>query len=168
MDANPFGILTFIVAPAILTNASSVNALATSNRLSRATDRARQISAILENHADNDDPWRVTYLEILGFAERRIKFLVRAMTCFYAAIGSFASASLVSLFGAVFFVEQWQLCGMATMAVSLIVGVIGVGGLAYGSGLLVWETRVTLQSVTKETQFLLSHHQRQASELQQS
>src|SRR5882757_9717047 len=72
MDANPFGILTFIVAPAILTNASSVNALATSNRLGRATDRARAISALLEDHTEDADPWRVAYLQILGFAERRI------------------------------------------------------------------------------------------------
>jgi Protein of unknown function (DUF2721) len=151
MDPNPFGILTFIVAPAILTNASSVNALATSNRLGRATDRARQVSAILESHTNDSDPWRTTYLEILGFAERRIKLLVQAMTCFYAAIGSFASASLVSLFGSVFFVGQWQICGMVAMGLSLIVGVIGVGVLAYGSALLVWETRVTLQSVSTET-----------------
>ena len=136
MDTNPFGILTFIVAPAILTNASSVNALATSNRLGRATDRARQISAILENHKDDSDPWRTTYLVILGFAERRIKLLVKAMTCFYAAIGSFASASLVSLFGAIFFVEQWQLCGMTAMGISVLCGVIGVGGLAYWIGAL--------------------------------
>jgi Protein of unknown function (DUF2721) len=160
MDTNPFGVLTFIVAPAILTNASSVNALATSNRLGRATDRARQISAILENHKDDSDPWRTTYLVILGFAERRIKLLVKAMTCFYAAIGSFASASLVSLFGAIFFVEQWQLCGMTAMGISVLCGVIGVGGLASGSALLVWETRVTLQSVSTETAFLLQHHTR--------
>ncbi|HEY4234343.1 MAG TPA: DUF2721 domain-containing protein [Lacipirellulaceae bacterium] len=159
MDANPFGILTFIVAPAILTNASSVNALATSNRLGRATDRARAISTLLETHKDDSDPWRVTYLEILSLAERRINFLVRAMTCFYAAIVSFASASLVSLFGAVFFVEQWQACGTVALGISLVAGVIGVGGLAYGSALLVRETRVTLQSVSKETQFLLQHHQ---------
>jgi hypothetical protein len=164
MDANPFGILTFVAAPAILTNASSVNALATSNRLGRATDRARQISAILENHTNDTDPWRIAYLQILGFAERRIKMLVRAMSCFYTAIGSFASASLVSLFGAVFFVRQWQLCGMAAMVASLVIGVIGVGGLAYGSALLVWETRVTLQSVSTETAFLLQHHQRQTGD----
>ena len=162
MDANPFGILTFIVAPAILTNASSVNALATSNRLGRATDRARQISTLLETLKKDSDPWRTVNLEILALAERRIKSLVRAMTCFYAAIGSFASASLVSLFGSVFFVAQWQICGIAAMGLSLLVGVIGVGGLAYGSALLVFETRVTLRSVSMETEFLLHHHQRLA------
>jgi hypothetical protein len=164
MDTNPFGILTFIVAPAILTNASSVNALATSNRLGRATDRARAISSLLEGHKDESDPWRMAYLQILGYAERRIKFLVRALTCFYLSIGAFASASLVSLFGAVFFVEEWQLCGMAAMALSIAAGVIGVAGLAYGSALLVWETRVTLQSVSTETEFLLRHHQRRPTD----
>ena len=45
LESNPFAILTFIVAPAILTNASSINALATSNRLARSIDRARKISS---------------------------------------------------------------------------------------------------------------------------
>ena len=35
LGANPLGILTFIVAPAILTNASSVMALGTANRFAR-------------------------------------------------------------------------------------------------------------------------------------
>ena len=54
---NPFGVLTLIVAPAILTNASSVSALATSNRLARATERARAISLEMEKQ-DNVDAAR--------------------------------------------------------------------------------------------------------------
>jgi hypothetical protein len=38
--ANPFAALSLIVAPAILTNASAVLAMSTSNRLARAVDRA--------------------------------------------------------------------------------------------------------------------------------
>lgn len=45
LGTNPLGILTFIVAPAILTNASSVMALGTANRFARAIDRARELSA---------------------------------------------------------------------------------------------------------------------------
>ena len=48
LATNPFGILTFIVAPAILTNASSVMALGTSNRFARAIDRARALSSQVE------------------------------------------------------------------------------------------------------------------------
>jgi hypothetical protein len=38
--ADPFSILTVVVAPAVLTNASSVLALGTNNRLARVADRA--------------------------------------------------------------------------------------------------------------------------------
>ena len=41
IGGNPFAVLTAIVAPAILTNASSVLALGTSNRLGRVVDRTR-------------------------------------------------------------------------------------------------------------------------------
>ena len=40
VDTNPFTVLTFIAAPAVLTNASSVLALGTSNRFARVIDRA--------------------------------------------------------------------------------------------------------------------------------
>ena len=53
LENNPFGILTFIVAPAILTNASSIMALGTSNRFARAIDRARSLLAEMER-AKND------------------------------------------------------------------------------------------------------------------
>jgi len=47
MDAgggNPFAVLTAVVAPAILTNACSVLALGTSNRLARVVDRTRVVA----------------------------------------------------------------------------------------------------------------------------
>ena len=47
-DANPFAALSLIVAPAILTNASSILAMSTSNRLARAADRARELAKQLE------------------------------------------------------------------------------------------------------------------------
>ena len=42
---NPFAVLTAIVAPAILTNACSVLALGTSNRLGRVVDRTRVVAS---------------------------------------------------------------------------------------------------------------------------
>ena len=44
MASNPFAALTAIVAPAILTSASSVLALGTSNRLGRVVDRTRVVA----------------------------------------------------------------------------------------------------------------------------
>jgi len=52
MDSNPFAILSLIVAPAILTNATSVLVMSTSNRLARGVDRARELSKQLEGTTD--------------------------------------------------------------------------------------------------------------------
>ena len=43
--ADPFSILTIVVAPAVLTNASSVLALATNNRLAHVADRTHAVTA---------------------------------------------------------------------------------------------------------------------------
>src|SRR3954468_11632326 len=55
LETNPFAILTFIAAPAILTNASSVLALGTSNRFARTIDRMRAMIRILDQKAGKDD-----------------------------------------------------------------------------------------------------------------
>jgi hypothetical protein len=158
LNTNPFGILTFIVAPAILTNASSVNALATSNRLARSIDRARIISAQIEEHERDSDDGNVVRMIIMRLAERRILLLVRALTCFYLSIGAFAAAALISLLGAVLFAAHQELLRGATLAVSLCAGIVGVGGLTCGSGLLVFESRLTLRGLAEETKFMLRQH----------
>jgi len=84
---------------------------------------------------------------------------VRALTAFYVAVGSFAAASLISLLGAVFFAAHQELVRQITLCASLVAGVTGVGGLVYGSALLVWESRTTLLSLSDETRFLLIHRE---------
>src|SRR5258708_34699911 len=126
LATNPFGILTFIVAPAILTNASSVMALNTSNRFARAIDRARALSSQVEGRENDPDPEIALRIRQLWYAERRGLLLVRALTAFYLSVGSFAAASLVSLLGAVFFVAQQVLLREGTLGVALCAG--GVGG----------------------------------------
>ena len=94
---------------------------------------------------------------------RRTLIIVRALTCFYIAIGSFAAASLISLLGAVFVAAHQDLLRQVTLTVSLCAGVIGVGGLTCGSGLLVFETRMALRGMAEETRFLLSKHKHKPS-----
>lgn len=55
-SSNPFAALSLIVAPAILTNASSVLAMSTSNRLARAVDRARELARQLESRVARVGP----------------------------------------------------------------------------------------------------------------
>ena len=75
-----FSLLTFIVAPAILTNASSVMTLGTSNRFARAIDRVRELSALVEGKEHEPDPVTALRVRQLRSAERRTLLLVRALT----------------------------------------------------------------------------------------
>lgn len=49
LSTNPFAILSFISAPAVLTNASSVLLFGTGNRYGRAVDRVHELSDEVES-----------------------------------------------------------------------------------------------------------------------
>ncbi|QDT55180.1 hypothetical protein Pan44_32220 [Caulifigura coniformis] len=149
---NPFALLTFIAAPAILTNSSSVMTMGTSNRFARSIDRTRALAALVENKRANPDDDLNLYLKLLKTAERRTHMLVRALTCFYLAVGSFAAAALISLIGAAFFMAHLETLRMACMAVALVSGLFGVGGLVSGSTILVFESRMTLKMLMDESE----------------
>ena len=154
---NPFALLTFIVAPAILTNASSVMALGTSNRFARAIDRARNLANALDRQ-DGPDGSMARELRVrqLRYALRRVLLLVRALTSFYLSVGSFAATSLVSLLGAVSSFLHWPAVETGARLASLGIGSIGVMGLVTGSAVLVYETRLTLRILRDETAHLMS------------
>ena len=78
-NENPFTVLTLIAAPAVFTNASSVLALGTSNRLARELHSS-------SSHDELTELW-VNHLSRL---EKRGSLLVSAMSFFYGAIGAFA------------------------------------------------------------------------------
>jgi hypothetical protein len=150
--SNPLSILTFIVAPAMLTNASSIMTLGTSNRFARAIDRARVLSAEFKASGGADNPGNAFRRRQLFFAERRALILVRALTAFYVSVGAFGAASLVSLLAAGFFVVQHELGSRVSLGVAVVTGVCGVAGLMIGSLLLVYETRMALRILTEETE----------------
>jgi uncharacterized protein DUF2721 len=73
---NPFAVLTFIAAPAILTNAFSALALGTSNGFARAIDRARSLAAALERQQAMPEPLKQLRLTQVRFANRRVAAFV--------------------------------------------------------------------------------------------
>lgn len=157
LGTNPLGILTFIVAPAILTNSSSVMALGTSNRFARAVDRARALSAQVEGRENDPSPEAALRFRQLQYSQRRVLLLVRALTAFYLSVGSFAAASLISLVAAAFILAHQDLLRAISLGAAFLAGVTGVGGLVTGSGILVWESRLTLRVLAEETAFILSN-----------
>lgn len=144
-QTNPFAALSLIAAPAVLTNACSVMALGTSNRLARTVDRARQLTTELEQHKDPRLPSALATSHELAAAQRRMLMLIRAMRAFYTAVGGFAVAALISLLGAVFtpLVTAW--IAKLIEIVAVCIGTVAVGALAKGALLLVKETRVAVR-----------------------
>lgn len=164
LGANPFAVLTFIAAPAILTNSSSVMALGTANRFARTIDRVRALASQVEGKDNDPDPEMALRVRQLRVAEGRALLLVRSLTAFYLSVGSFAAASLVSLLGAVFYVADQIMLHQITMGVAFCAGVAGVGGLVGGSALLVWETRLALRILHEETAHMLRQRQQRITD----
>ena len=144
-QVNPFAVLSLIVAPAVLTNASSVLAMSTSNRLARAVDRARELSRQLEEAGDLASAEAVRRLRELAATEQRSLMLLAALRSFYVALGSFASATLVSLLGAVLVPLGAGVPVRVLEVVGVVAGLVAVGALAHGSVVLVRETRIVVQ-----------------------
>jgi len=143
-DPNPFAALSLIVAPAVLTNASSVLIMSTSNRLARAVDRARALTLVLESTSDFDTPAARQQLTELSSAERRSVMLIRALRSFYVALSGFAAAAFLSLLGAVLVPTGPALVSRGLEIIAVVAGLLAVGGIIHGSVLLVRETRIAV------------------------
>ena len=154
LSDNPFTVLSLVAAPAVLTNASSVLALGTSNRFARAIDRARALSVLLEKKEAAADPLTIMQVRQLNRIERRSLILLHALRAFYLALGSFAAAALVSILGAMLASSAHHLIFLLTLWLALATGTVGVGGLVFGCALLVAETRLAVQNVSEESAFI--------------
>lgn len=153
LSGNPFAALTFIVAPAILTNASTVLILSTSNRFARAIDRARMLGRQLAEEGPQD-PARPFRKRQLAVVERRLLILVRALTAFYVAVGAFAAGTLISLIGATLVAIAEPRWLAPALDATLAAGVIGVIGLGFGAAALVWESRLAFAVLSDEVAFV--------------
>jgi len=148
---SPFAALSLIVAPAILTNASSVLAMSTSNRLARAVDRARELTRQLEAEPLAGDGG-ARLLRDLAVYEERAVLLVRALRSFYSALGAFATATLLSLIGASvsFALQGAKLRPLEIIALGA--GALAVLALVHGSFLLLKETGMAVALLRERAQ----------------
>jgi hypothetical protein len=146
MAQTPLELLTIIAAPALITNASSVLVLSTSNRFARAVDRARMIAAEIAR-AEHPLP---TQRVLLNLATARTRTLVRALTAFYLAVGSFAFGTFAGLLGVG--IERIGYPNLEAVITPIALGVVTVGTLsiATGAAMLVHETRLALHGLVEE------------------
>ena len=143
-QSNPFIMLTFIVAPAVLTNACALLAMSTSNRFARAIDMAKEIARQIDMVADTNPSKLNRLVNDFTTAETRGLLLLKAMRCFHLSLSCFALVALVSLLGSVSTMFQSPLVETVFLCFLLLLGVIAVGGIVYGVILLIREIRIVM------------------------
>jgi hypothetical protein len=137
---NPFSAMTIIVAPAILTNAMSVLALGSGNRLARVIDRFREVQRTGGPRLDR--------------LRRRAKLLLGAMQAFFTALGSFASTTIIAILGTGLASMGLSAGAKAVAALALAVGAFGIVSLLYGCVQLVRDTQLAVAGLEEEVDLL--------------
>jgi hypothetical protein len=154
---NPFAVLTFIAAPAILTNATSVLAMSTINRMLRTRDRMHEL------FRESEDTSRLLgekFIEQVNRVERQATMLLTAMRWIYMALGSFVSASLVTLVGALAGQFESDTLMRIIIGIGLLLGAAGVTGLVGGCVHLFHTTQLSLLNIRDEAEAIRTRHNR--------
>jgi hypothetical protein len=154
---NPFAVLTAIVAPAILTNACSVLALGTSNRLGRVVDRTRVVASDIAASKPGSEGF-VEWTSQLRALETRTHMLLRALRLFYAALGLFASSALISVAGSIAAFYGQRLLFQVGAMLAVVSGGSAVLGLSAGCFSMVNETRLAVRSLGEEARIGIKLH----------
>ena len=146
-------VLTGMIAPAVLISACGPLLLSTTIRFGRIVDRARILSERLENliHGKSDEEHVDEKIEIfydqLSRLARRAKMLQRGMMSIYLALTCFIASSVA--IGLMAFLglkgADW---------VPVWIGIFGTLCLLYGSLVLILESRMGLESLTIEMDFI--------------
>lgn len=153
LPGNPLAILTFISAPAVLTNASCVLLFGTGNRYGRAIDRVHELAELIENPSVEPAELRLRARQ-LDAGEMRAGLIVRALTCFYTAVAGFVASTLISLVGAL--LAAAHAGSGLVLDLAFAAGCLGVLAMITGSVLLARETTYSFR-ILKEERVFLSH-----------
>jgi hypothetical protein len=157
VGGNPFAVLTAVVAPAILTNASSVLALGTSNRLGRVVDRTRVVASELGEYEPGSPDFQAWSRQLERLHDRA-QLLVKALRVFYASLGLFATAALVSIAGSIAAYYNAQTAFQATAILAVLTGASAVIGLAAGCAMTINETRLAVRNLDEEARVQMKIH----------
>jgi len=153
LTTSPFAALTFVAAPALLTNASSGLALSTINRMLRTRERMHEL--FNESEAgDKTDEERIHIITVTDRVEKQAVLLLSALHSIYLALAAFASATLVTLLGAGLAAFRGGIWVHALAIVGLGLGFFGTGGLVFGCANLFQATRLSLVNIRDEAVFI--------------
>jgi Protein of unknown function (DUF2721) len=165
---NPFAILTFISAPAVLTNASCVLLFGTGNRYGRAIDRMHELSDTVERGSALPEPELRMRIRQLEAGEGRTLLIVKALRCFYVAVAGFVASTLVSLIGAILVSTQIGPGPVLSFALAFVAGSVGVFAMMMGAAMLARETTFSLRVLREEKNFIAAEIRAQVAKMAES
>jgi hypothetical protein len=149
-SANPFTVLSYVSGPALLTNATALLLLSTSNRFARAIDRSRALLTYLEG-LPGARPKAGAANELL-MSQHRVRLLGEALFGFYLAAAMFAMATMISIVGAV---AGEYISGIAFEVIitfAAVCGLVGFIALIAGTVSLIHESRLAVRSLVFEAE----------------
>lgn len=158
-DVNDFpdaiSVLSAMITPAVLISACGSLILATSDRLSKAVMRTREISSALmpraaDQRSDPREEERRMLFTQLDFVTTRSRLLQRALSRLYAALAFFVGTSVT--IGLVAITTRPDFKVIITM-IPIGLGLCGAGLLLYAAFLLIKESRFALAAVNEEMDF---------------
>jgi hypothetical protein len=148
---NATSVLSAMITPAVLISACGSLIIATSDRLSKAVQRTREISSALIPRADDkrlesrEDERRMLFTQ-LDFVTTRSRLLQRALSRLYAALGFFVGTSVA--------IGLVAITGSAYTIIPVALGLYGAALLLYAAFLLIKESRFALAAVNEEMDFI--------------
>ena len=166
LPTNPFAILTFISAPAVLTNASCVLLFGTGNRYGRAIDRVHELAEMIEKGTEQTEAEQRLRIRQLEASETRTQLIVQALTCFYTAVAGFVASTLVSLIGAALVSAQITQGVGLSFGIAFAAGTVGVVAMIGGAILLARESRFSFEILRVERRFLTGQVQQRVTKRQ--
>jgi len=144
-------VLSAMITPAVLISACGSLILATSDRLSKAVVRTREVSDQLrprpedEGSLERQEERRMLFTQ-LDFATTRSRLLQRALSRLYAALGFFVGTSVaIGLVAAT---------SSEYTIVPIALGLYGAALLLYAAILLIRESRFALAEINAEMDFI--------------
>jgi hypothetical protein len=149
LDANPFVVLSYVTGPALLTNATSLILLSTTNRFARAIDRSRQLTDRLISPTPG--PLQDVEASELRMVGQRIKLIGRAIAGFYLSAAMFALATVTSILGSVLVELVAGAAIDVIVALAVIFGLVGFAAFVGAAFALVLETRLTMGALALES-----------------
>lgn len=150
-------VLSAMITPAVLLSACASLIIATTGRLNRAVDRTREMSrrfSELQNADDSADlEARMVFVQ-LDYGTTRARLLQRALAGLYYSVGAFVATSVAIAVAAL---------SDRGFILPIALGIGGSGLLLYASLVLVQESRVAMQALKAEMDYVWAQSKARAS-----